>query len=210
MLTVAPRLTDASGPAATGLLWAARRALLAWVLALGGVVGLMPLGALAHNGSIMLSEVEIDRSDEGVLLSFSTRIELPRAVEDALIKGVPLQFEAEVNTYRSRWYWRDLRVATASLSWRITYQPLTRRYRVQSGAFSQQFESLHEALGTMQRTVGWKIADGSRLAAGERHYAELVFRLDTSVLPRPFQIGIGGQSHWDLSAQSVLVIPDRP
>lgn len=210
MLTAAPRSTDPPGPAAGRWLAALLRALAALVLALGLGAGLVHGPVQAQNGSITLSEVEIDRNDEGLELSFSTRIELPRAVEDALVKGVPLHFEAEVSTYRSRWYWRDLRVASASLSWRITYQPLTRRYRVQSGAFSQQFESLHEALGTMHRTAGWKIADRSRLAAGERHYAELVFRLDTSPLPRPFQIGIGGQSQWDLAAQSVLVIPDRP
>lgn len=210
MLSLAPRSTDAPGPAAGGLMSAARWLAIALVMALAWALILLPGAAQAQNGSITLSEVEIDRNDEGLELSFSTRIELPRAVEDALIKGVPLHFEAEVTTYRSRWYWRDLRVASASLSWRITYQPLTRRYRVQSGAFSQQFESLHEALGTMHRTSGWKIADRSRLAAGERHYAELVFRLDTSPLPRPFQIGIGGQSQWDLAAQSVLVIPDRP
>jgi hypothetical protein len=201
VLPAKPRSTAPAGPVA-----AVCAALLAVVL--GWFVALAP--AWGQDGRITLSEVQIDRNDEGLWLSFGTRIELPRAVEEALIKGVPLTFEAEVRTYRSRWYWRDLDVATATLSWRVTYQPLTRRYRVQSGAFSQQFESLHEALGTMQRTEGWRVANRSRLAAGERHYAELVFRLDTSQLPRPFQFGIGGQAQWDLSAQSILVIPDQP
>jgi hypothetical protein len=201
VLPAKPRSTAPAGPvaAACAVLWV-------WVMGL--LLALTP--AWGQEGRITLSEVEIDRNEEGLWLSFGTRIELPRAVEEALVKGVPLTFEAEVRTFRSRWYWRDLNVATAALSWRITYQPLTRRYRVQSGAFSQQFESLHEALGAMQRTDGWRVASRNRLAAGERHYAELVFRLDTSQLPRPFQFGIGGQAQWDLSAQSILVIPDQP
>jgi hypothetical protein len=200
VLTAKPRSTASAGPVAAvcAVLLACVGFLLVWVPAWG------------QDGRITLSDVQIDRNDEGLWISFGARIELPRAVEEALIKGVPLNFEAEVRTFRSRWYWRDLEVAAATLSWRVTYQPLTRRYRVQSGAFSQQFESLHEALGTMQRTESWKVAHRSRLAAGERHYAELVFRLDTSQLPRPFQFGIGGQAQWDLSAQSILVIPDQP
>jgi len=201
VLTAKPRSTAPAGPVAAVL-----AALLAAILGL--LLALSP--AWGQEGRITLSDVQIDRNDEGLWLAFSTRIELPRAVEEALVKGVPLSFEAEVSTFRSRWYWRDLNVATATLSWRVTYQPLTRRYRVQSGAFSQQFESLHEALGTMQRTEGWRVASRGRLAPGERHYAELVFRLDTSQLPRPFQFGIGGQTQWDLSAQSTLVIPDQP
>ena len=201
MLTAKPRSTAPAGPVAAVL-----AVLLAVVMGL--LLALPP--AWGQDGRVTLSDVQIDRNDEGLWLAFSTRVELPRAVEEALVKGVPLTFEAEVRTYRSRWYWRDLDVATATLSWRVTYQPLTRRYRVQSGAFSQQFESLHEALATMQRTEGWKVANRSRLAPGERHYAELVFRLDTSQLPRPFQFGIGGQTQWDLSAQSTLVIPDQP
>lgn len=210
MLTAKPRSTAPAGPAAAGRLARARTLAAAAVrLVLACSLALAILPAWGQEGRIALSDVEMDRNEEGLWLSFGTRIELPRAVEEALVKGVPLSFEAEVRTYRSRWYWRDLNVASATLSWRVTYQPLTRRYRVQSGAFSQQFESLHEALGAMQRTEGWKVANRARLAAGERHYAQLIFRLDTSQLPRPFQFGIGGQAQWDLSAQSILVIPDH-
>jgi hypothetical protein len=40
-------------------------------------------------------------------LEFAARLELPRAVEDALQRGVPLYFVAEAQLLRSRWYWRD-------------------------------------------------------------------------------------------------------
>lgn len=168
----------------------------------------MLCSGLAFAAGIDLREVELGRSDEGVLLSFTADFELPAAVEEALLKGVPLHFEAEARVYRSRWYWRDQRIARASRTWRLAYQPLTRRYRVTFGSLNQNYDSLGEALAAIQRTTRWRIAGLNEFEAGERHYIELDYRLDTSQLPRPFQIGIGGQAEWDLSAESTLVMDD--
>ena len=162
----------------------------------------------AAAAGINLREVELGRSEDGVLLSFTAGFELPKPVEEALLKGVPLHFEAEARVYRSRWYWRDQRIARAGRTWRLAYQPLTRRYRVTFGSLNQNYDTLDEALAAIQRTTRWRIADLSRFEPGERHYIELGFRLDTSQLPRPFQIGIGGEADWDLSAESTLVMDD--
>jgi hypothetical protein len=43
----------------------------------------------------------------------------------------------------------------------------------------------------------WKIAEPSQIDDG-RHYIEFTYRLDTTLLPRPMQIGIGGQPEWTL------------
>lgn len=179
---------------------------LAWAWALALVLGLLAAGVSA--APLDLRDVEVQRNDDGLVLDFSARFMLPRGVEDALMKGVPLHFLAEAKTYRSRWYWRDQRVAKATRTWRLAYQPLTRHYRVTFGSLNQNYESLTDALAALQRVARWKIADASQLEPGERHYVELVYRLDTSELPRPFQIGIGGQADWDLSAESVLVLQD--
>lgn len=169
---------------------------------------LMAVSGLARAATLELREVEVERNDEGLHLSFTARFDLPRAVEDALQKGVPLHFVAEATTYRSRWYWRDQRVSRAVRTWRLAYQPLTRRYRVTFGSLQQTFDSLSEALTVLQRNAHWKVADSAQLEAGERHYMEVSYRMDTSQLPRPFQIGIGGQADWELSAESTVVLPD--
>ncbi len=90
---------------------------------------LLAIAGWAHAATIELRDVEVVRNDEGLHLSFTARFELPKTVEEALLKGVPLHFVAEATTYRSRWYWRDQRVAHAVRSWRLAYQPLTRRFR---------------------------------------------------------------------------------
>jgi hypothetical protein len=157
-----------------------------------------------HAESVELSTFSVVRNEEGVLLSFTANFELPRSVEDALIRGVPLYFEAEANVLQSRWYWRDRRVARATRSWRLTYQPLTRMYRVGTGGLNQNFETLAEALDLLRRSSRWKIAEPGQVDDDGRHYVAFSFRLDTALLPRPMQIGIGGEAAWSLSVERTL------
>lgn len=161
----------------------------------------------ARAGNVDLPLIETSRTEEGVQLSFTVRFELPKAVEEALQKGVPLHFVAEAELYRYRWYWRDKRVASVSRNWRLAYQPLTRRYKVSFGSLSQNYESLGEALTAVQRVAHWRLADP--LPVGDdNYYLEFNYRLDTTQLPRPLQIGVGGQADWDLSVERKLVVPE--
>jgi hypothetical protein len=145
--------------------------------------------------------MQVIRSEEGLLLDYALDFELPRGAEDALNKAVPLYFVAEAEVFRDRWYWRDKRVASASRLWRIVYQPLTLSYRVTFGGLSQTYATRDEALAAMRRSVNWRIAEPGQIEDGSRHYVEFRFRLDTSLLPRPMQIGIGGQPDWALSVE---------
>ena len=154
-----------------------------------------------HAESVELTTFSVVRSDEGVLLSFTANFELPHSVEDALVRGVPLYFEAEANLLQTRWYWRDKRIARAVRSWRLTYQPLTRMYRVSTGGLNQNFETLPEALDLLRRSSRWKIAAAGQVDPEAQNYVEFSYRLDTSLLPRPMQIGIGGEAAWSLSVE---------
>jgi hypothetical protein len=79
---------------------------------------------------------------EGTLdLEFAVRLSLPRAVEDALHRGVPVYFVAEAQLLRNRWYWRDERVARVQRTWRVAYQPLTGNWRVGLGGLNQTHAS---------------------------------------------------------------------
>ena len=134
-------------------------------------------------------------------------------MQDALFKGVPMVFVAEVDTFRERWYWTNKRVLSAERHMRLAYQPLTRRWRLnvasglitQAGlalALNQSFDSLSDALAALQRLSRWKIGDISDQDLEQRHYVEFRFRLDMSQLPRPFQIGTLGQTDWNIAASS--------
>ena len=181
------------------------RSLFAWVRAWAALVLcllLLAASPLARADAITLDSFELSRNDEGLVLSFSARFELSHTVEDALQKGVPLFFVAQADVFRDRWYWRDKEVNSVTRTWRLAYQPLTRKYRVTFGGLSQHYDSLPEALSAVSRTINWKLADTSMLDDG-RHYVEFSYQLDTTQMPRPMQIGIGGQPDWALRIERV-------
>jgi hypothetical protein len=180
---------------------ALRLLLAALLLALGPT-----LPARANDG-LELSELRLQRTDEGLLVDFSVRLELPKAVDEALHKGVPLHFVAEAELYRSRWYWRDARVAQAERTWRLSWQPLTLNYRVAFGALAQTYATLPEALGSLRRSARWKLAEPLADDDDGNYYVEFRYRLDTSLLPRPMQIGIGNQPDWQLAVERTLPLP---
>jgi hypothetical protein len=155
-----------------------------------------------------ITQLQVERSEEGVLLSAAVRFDLPQVIEDALLKGIPMFFVMEAVLYRDRWYWYDREVARATRHMRLSYQPLTRRWRLtisptvigNSGvALGQNFDTEEEALAAVQRVSRWKIAEASDVVPGERYNVEFRFRLDVSQLPRPFQIGAVGQADWNIS-----------
>lgn len=149
-----------------------------------------------------LTVFDVVRDEDGVNLSYAVDFELGRGVDDALVKSVPLFFVAEAEIFRDRWYWRDRRVAHAVRTWRIVYQPLTSTYRVTTvGGLSQSYATRVEALASFSRVLRWKIAEPGQLEEGSRHYLEFQYRLDTTQLPRPMQIGISGEPDWQLSVK---------
>lgn len=164
--------------------------------------------ALADPAVVEISQMRLERTEDGVLLSTNLKFDLPPVVEDALQKGIPMFFVAEAVVFRDRWYWYDRQVATVARHMRLSYQPLTRRWRLvvshqpigNSGlALGQNFDTQEEAMAAVQRISRWRIADPGDLEVDARYNVDFKFRLDTSQLPRPFQIGVVGQRDWNIS-----------
>lgn len=194
-----------------------------------GTIACFLCAAVAFAGSAAsgaeLSQLRIERADDGIYLSALVGFDLPPVVEDALMKGIPLFFVAEADIYQSRWYWTDRRVGSATRTIRLAFQPLTRRWRVNiatglistSGGlratFNQNYETLAEAMGAVQRLSHWRIADSSEVDPEASNTIEFSFRLDLSQLPRPFQIGVAGQKDWNISVQEsgrIQIVTQKP
>src|SRR5690606_31301842 len=107
-----------------------RRAVLCLLAATATGLASVPAAA----APVQLHDLQADLTDDALYLSFAVRFELPPAVQDAVYRGLPLHFVAQAQVTRERWYWTDARVASATRTWRLAYQPLTRRYRVTFGA----------------------------------------------------------------------------
>ncbi|MGV3571940.1 MAG: DUF4390 domain-containing protein [Ramlibacter sp.] len=189
------------------------RVALAWLAAL--LLALACIGAgpvLAQGSAPDVTQLQVERTDEGLVLSATVRFELPTVIDDALAKGIPMFFVAEASVFRDRWYWYDKRIAGATRHMRLSYQPLTRRWRLQVSSspigssglvLGQNFDSREEALAAVQRISRWRITDPGEVDPESAHNVQFRFRLDLSQLPRPFQIGAVGQSEWSIQAVRV-------
>ncbi|MES2979185.1 MAG: DUF4390 domain-containing protein [Pseudomonadota bacterium] len=183
---------------------------LRWTFALGLLMLAFHAG-LARSAEVV--QLRTERTDDGVFLSALISFDIAPAVEDALLKGIPMFFVAEADISRERWYWTDKRVASAARTIRLAYQPLTRRWRINVAAgivssssglrasLNQSYDTLAEALVAVQRLTRWKIAEAGDIDPGARHELAFSFRLDLSQLPRPFQIGVAGQRDWTIAAE---------
>ena len=165
--------------------------------------------------------IEVTRTEEGVFLSANLQFELPAQVEDALRQGIPMYFIAEAQVQRERWYWSDQQLGTATRYYRLTHQPLTRRWRLHisntafagSGtglALGQTYEQLEDAMAAIQRISRWKILDAAQLSSNSGVFVQLRFRVDLSALPRPLQIGALGRSGWNLQLARTQVLEAAP
>jgi hypothetical protein len=171
-----------------------------WAGLLGAAVLLCAL--TVHAAESELTSFEFLRTEEGAFVSYNVNLELSAAVDDALSKAIPLFFVAEAQVFRRRFYWRDPRIGHAVRRWRIVFQPLTSTYRVTfDGGVSENYATRAEAFAAIGHSSRWKVVENAQIEDGQHHYLEFSYRLDTSQLPRPAQIGIDGKADWSLSVQ---------
>ncbi|KWT70122.1 MULTISPECIES: DUF4390 domain-containing protein [unclassified Variovorax] len=192
---------------------------LAVLLALTCFLACWSVPARAQSGkSATVSQLKLEQADDGVYLNAQVQFELPNLVEEVLEKGIAIYFVAEAELYRERWYWTDQKVAQAARHMRLAYQPLTRRWRLNvspvpitnSGfgvSLNQNFDTLPEALDGVRRVARLRLGDISEIGDEGLHPVTFRFRLDTSQLPRPFQIGVVGQADWNISVERSARLP---
>ena len=174
------------------------------LLGLGSVVP-----AWANDITVMFSTLSSRQSTpQGLYLDVSVEFDLPRSVQDALTRGIPLYFVTEFSIERQRWYWVNKPIVEASLITRLSYSPLTRQYRLSRGGLSQSFDSLSETLAILKSLHGWRVSEDPVIENPEDCVAEVMVRLDTEQLPLPMQVTIG-ENDWDLTSDWHSVDFDR-
>jgi len=171
--------------------------LLIWLFALPAW---LPLPAHAAEG-IEFVESTLEPGDEGYRLSSRFSVELPRAVEDALTRGVPLYFTLQAEITRYRWYWFDEVSVKAKRKIRLSYNVLTQQYRASiDGSLHQNFANLDDMLSLLRRPGRWLIADPGALNRGGNYTVAIQLALDVSELPKPIQVSAMSSDEWRLSS----------
>ncbi|HQR19901.1 MAG TPA: DUF4390 domain-containing protein [Burkholderiaceae bacterium] len=136
----------------------------------------------------------------GVVLNATFEFELPQALEDVVQKGIAIYFNIEFELFRKRWYWLDRKVSSSTLTYRLSYSPLTRQYRLARGGLSQPFDSLDEALNLLKSVRQWKVVEPGVLVPRDPYEAQVRMRLDVTQLPKPFQVNAITSREWQLAS----------
>jgi Domain of unknown function (DUF4390) len=159
-----------------------------------------PFAPAAHAEGIEVRSAALVAGEEGYYLEATFEVVLTSALEEALNKGIPLHFLLEFELIRPRWYWLSEKLVNHQQRYRLSYNALTRQYRVAVGTLFQNFPSLGEAMEFVKRVRLRDILEPGALKKDSTYTAALRMRLDTSQLPKPFQLSAVGSRDWNISS----------
>ncbi len=160
----------------------------------------MLAAATARADVIIVKSAEIRAEEDWYYLNAEFEISLNSTLDEALQKGIPLYFLLEFELYRPRWYWLDEKAVTSTTQYRVSYNALTRQYRIASGLLGLTFESLDEVERFLSRVTSREVARRDQLVKGTRYEAALRLRLDVYQLPKPFQLNALASREWSLQS----------
>ena len=162
--------------------------------------------ALAESINITRKQASITPSGQ---LSISTRFEtqLPEPLENILKQGVSIHFTLAYQLERPhfasyRFKLNQLLNNNPTINYRLSYHPLTNRYRVGMGTFSTEYHSLNAALKAIGSVVNWTVLPIDALNPNNPSEVKASVRLNlsTNKLPKPFQINTLNSKDWHLDS----------
>jgi Domain of unknown function (DUF4390) len=163
------------------------------------LASLLPWAADAEG--ISIKKADLVAAEEAYLLRADFDIDLAKPIEDALERGITLNFLVDLEVTRPRWYWVDESIASVRQHVRISYHALSRQYQITSNTQHRSFATLAEAKDELKRIVDWKVFERALLKKGTSYSAALRMKLDLKQLPKPLQVDALGNKEWDLASE---------
>lgn len=155
--------------------------------------------ATAQAEGIAVNRAEARLRDDGYQLSASYDIHLTFAAQQALERGVPLYFVGEFLLTRSRWYWLDEEIFQGEQTVKLSYNVLTRQYRISRGALFQNFAGLEDALSILSRQSS-AVIPAELVEKNKSYIAAARLRLDVAQLPKLLQVNAMTGKDWTLNS----------
>lgn len=151
--------------------------------------------------TVAVKSAELEITEDVLQLTAQFDFSLNATLIDALKRGVSLYFVYEFELVRPRWYWLDQPVISAHRQFKVSYNALTRQYRVGSGTLYQSFDSMDEVMALLRRQRNWQVAERPLLVKETPYEAAVRMKLDVSLLPKPFQVTVIASREWQLASE---------
>jgi hypothetical protein len=160
----------------------------------------MPIKANAADDAVSVLYATLRQVDDNWVLDAALNVRLNRTQEEAVKKGIPLNFVTEVKLQRVRTWWFNEDVVVTGRIGRLNYSPLTRRYQIESAEGFKAYDTLAEALAELGRNENWTIATSKTIKPGNVYLAALRMRLDVGQLSKPLQINALASGKWEVES----------
>jgi Domain of unknown function (DUF4390) len=160
--------------------------------------------SLAFAAGLSVSSAAIAPNNEGYFLDADFNLRLNSTLEDALARGVVLYFVIEGRLWRPRWWWFNDTVAIVQETRKLSYNSLTRQYRLSNGPQYENFSALDDAETVLSQVRNWKISDLQSLGKGNRYGGSVRMWLDVTQLPKPFQVKAVTATEWKLDSDEFV------
>ncbi|KZC86739.1 hypothetical protein TW91_0221 [Neisseria flavescens] len=169
---------------------------------------LLAVSLNAAGEGISATRAEAKLTHAGQLsVSSRFRTDLPDQLKEALKQGVPLHFNLSwqlsapsMSSYKFKF--DQLLNNDSTIQYKLSFHPLTNRYRVTIGTFSTEYDTLETALRAVGAVANWKVLSKGALSdvAAKDTKAEIRLLLTTAKLPKPFQINALTSKNWHLDS----------
>lgn len=166
----------------------------------------VPLNAAGEGISATRAEAKLTHAGQ-LSVSSRFRTDLPDQLKEALKQGVPLHFNLSwqlsapsMSSYKFKF--DQLLNNDSTIQYKLSFHPLTNRYRVTVGTFSTEYDTLETALRAVGAVANWKVLSKGALSdvAAKDTKAEIRLLLTTAKLPKPFQINALTSKNWHLDS----------
>ena len=160
----------------------------------------LALISTSNASELSVKNANLIASKQGYVFNADFNIDLNSTLEEALERGVVLFFVVESRIWRPRWWWFSENLATNQETRKLSYNALTRQYRLSWGNSYQNFSSLDDAESSLAQLRNQIALDGNALNKEKTYRASVRMWLDVTQLPKPFQVKAVTAADWKLDS----------
>lgn len=162
------------------------------------LLGLAGVSLPAAADPFVVHSLTTERVDGVYLLNARIEYELTDVLLEALVNGIELVIEVDVEIYRHRDWWLDEEVARVSQRYQLAYYALSRMYVVRNlnTGVQSTFPSLYSALHSIGQMRRFPLIDESLLNPDAAYQARLRTRIVADELPLPLRARAYIDSDW--------------
>jgi Domain of unknown function (DUF4390) len=156
---------------------------------------------IAQASDLSVKSANLTHSKPGYVMNGDFDLKLNHTLEEALERGVVLSFVIESRLWRPRWWWFSESIATAQETRKLSYNSLTRQYRLSSGNnYYQNFNALDDAEVALAQLRDQVLLEQNALNKENSYRASVRMWLDVTQLPKPFQLKAVTAADWKLDS----------